>query len=228
MLTYHSDESLKQRAVEAAKRHRDQDMLLAGTYGTMNGAFRGCSVGCDAYDITGKLLEDGYHRITAEYFGFPEWLERLRDSIFEGLPNDERRDFHVRLKEAIPVGVDIEPVRHRLAIRRLRRLIEAQEQALAEQEGELKSVIEQVVVALRQVRRCHEAEIGQGQRSVGDWSAARSAAESAARSAWSAWSAASSAASAAESATESAASAARSAAWKREAADLIELLAQAG
>src|SRR5690606_5332993 len=119
MLTYHSDESLKQRAVEAAKRHRDQDMLLAGTYGRMDGTFRGCSVGCDAYDITGELLADGYHRITAEYFGFPEWLERLRDAIFEGLPNDERRDFHVRLKEAIPVGVDIEPVRHRLAIRRL-------------------------------------------------------------------------------------------------------------
>lgn len=185
-------------------------------------------------------------RITAEYFGFPEWLKMLRDAILGGLPDDERRDFHVRLKEAIPVGVDIEPVRHRLAIRRLDRLIEAQEQALAEQEGELKSAIEQVVAALHQVRRCHEAEIEQGQCSVGDWSTAWSTAWSAA---WlaarlaelAAWPGESSLARSAELAARSAAwsaepssarsaaeSAAESAAWKREAADLIELLAQAG
>jgi hypothetical protein len=211
MLSYHNDPSLKERAVAAAKRHRDADMLVTGTYGHMNGAFRGCSVGCDAYDITGRIIDDGYHAVTAAHFGFPEWLELLRDAIFEGLPNAERRDFHVQLKEAIPVGVDIEPVRHRLAIRRMNRLIDAQDKALTQANDDIKPAIEKVMIALHQVRRCHEAEIGKGHCGAEDWSAAWSAARSAARSA--AW---------------SAESAARSAAWKQEAADLIDLLRLTG
>ena len=157
--SYHSDPALKARAVEHAKRHRDQDMLLTGTYGKMNGAFRGCSVGCDAYDITGTIV-DAPHAITAEYFGFPVWLEHLRDVLFENLPDTERKDFHVRLKDAVPVGVDLEPVRHMLAIRRMDRLIAVQTEALSTNDGEVKAAIEQTIAALRQVRRCHGAEIG--------------------------------------------------------------------
>jgi len=236
VLTYHNDPALKERAVEAAKQHAEIDRLRAGTYGEMNKGFHGCSVGCDAYDITGHVVGIEPHAITSEYFGFPEWLEHLRDQIFEELPEDERNDFHVRLKAAVPVGVDLEPVRHKLAIRRLDRLIEAQMQVRG---GD---AADQVLSALRCVRSCHEAEIGQDRCNV-DWSAAESAARSAAESAesaaawsarsaarsaaWKAWSAAWSAARSARSARSAARSAAESAwsaAWKQEASDLIELL----
>lgn len=42
-LSYHNDPELKRRAVESAKHHRDADMLMAGTYGRMNGSFKGYS-----------------------------------------------------------------------------------------------------------------------------------------------------------------------------------------
>ena len=79
--SYHGKQSEKDEAIRNAQRHIDQDLLIAGTYGKKNGLFKGCSVGCDAYDITGKI-ENAPHAITAEHLGFPEWLEYLRDSIF--------------------------------------------------------------------------------------------------------------------------------------------------
>lgn len=51
MLSYNNDPEFKAQAVESAKRHLEQDMLIKGTYGKINGHFTGCSVGCDAFDI---------------------------------------------------------------------------------------------------------------------------------------------------------------------------------
>ena len=211
--TYHNDPEFKQRCVEAARHHAEIDRLRAGTYGKMNGVFHGCSVGCDAYDITGDVVNDNPHMTTAEYFGFPAWLEYLRDQIFEGLPYAERNQFHVRLKEAVPVGVDLEPVLHKLAVRRLDRLIETQTGVLQKARNGygLHDALRKVIAAMQQVRSCHEAEIRQGHCTVS-------------LSAWSVDAAARSARSAAESA-ESAAS--RSAAYRQEADDLIALLEDA-
>jgi len=206
-LTYHNSQELKDQAVADAKRHVELDMLRAGDYGQMNGQFHGCSVGCDAYEIKKEVVNHAPHVITSEYFGFPEWLEHLRDAIFEELPDEDKKDWHIRLKEAVPVGVDLEPVRHQLAIRRLNMLIDAQTQALESAiDGHgVKDVVKQVLAALQHVRVCHEAEIRQDHCMV-DWSAAESAVESAVESA--AWSA-------------------RSAAWKQEAEDLLDLLQEA-
>jgi hypothetical protein len=250
--SYHNDPAIKAFHVAQAKHHLAADMLVSGTYGEGNASnFRGCSIGCMAHDIDPS--RDDYHKLVAEHAGWPEWLARLNDSIFEGLPKGERETFHVDLREAIPVGVDLEPVLHKLALRRIDRLIELQTSALGKSGESVDDVIQETLAALIQVRRCHEAEIG---GNVCDWSAARSAAESAesaaesARSArWSAaesarsarWSAESarSARSAAESArsaewsaesaewSAAAASAEWSAAWKNEASDLLELLKQA-
>ena len=106
MKSYNNDPAFKKKAVEAAIRHRDMDMLMAGTYGkdTVHG-FKGCSVGCDAFDITGGIAGDP-HQTTGDYFGFPEWLERLRDSIFESLERADRLNWHVDIKQAIPIGMN--------------------------------------------------------------------------------------------------------------------------
>jgi hypothetical protein len=190
-LSYHSDPSVKARHVEMAKAHLKMDMLRAGTYGEGNGkSFKACSVGCFAHDINKK--RDDKHAVVAEDAGWPEWLVRLNDTLFEGLPEDERNDFHVALREAVPVGVDLEPVRHKLAIRRLMR-VRAIVEALPSAD-----YISAVIAAINGVLRLHEAESGGNVCTLDDWSAARSAAWAAARSAESA---------------ESAESAARSAAW---------------
>ena len=173
-LSYHNKPELKAKAVAMARHHRGDGMLLAGIYGfTEGGLFKGCSVGCDAYDILGYPELDSPHKITAEYFGFPEWLEHLRDILFENLTEEDSLHFHVDLKEAIPVGVDLEPVKHMLTIRRMDRLT-----YLLKADTEHDSP--EVIASLEIVKRCAEAEISGDEC---DWAEAAEAAISAAMSA---------------------------------------------
>ncbi|HEV2682616.1 MAG TPA: hypothetical protein VGV14_19095, partial [Rhodanobacter sp.] len=211
VLSYHNDPSIKAFHVAQAKHHYEADMLVSGTYGENEGAsFRGCSIGCMAHDID-PSADSNFHAIVANHAGWPEWLARLNDLIFEGLPAGERERFHVDLREAIPVGVDLEPVRHRLVLLRIDRLIAHQSANVGKNGEAIDTVIAGTLAALTQVRRCHEAEIGGNVCESAAWSAAESAAaesaaESAESAAWSAarsaaaWSAARSARSAAESA----------------------------
>jgi len=217
MDAFHNDPEIKQKYLARVRAHREADRLIQGT-GWEQG--RGCAVGCtlEAYDHARYPVE----------LGLPTWLAYLEDRIFEGLPADQAMAWPARFLEAIPVGADVEPVRHRLAMLRMDRLIALQTIVLesAGEEYGLRAVIAQTIDALGVVRSCHEAEAGQN---VCDWSAAWSAAESARSAAWSAaWSAAESAAwsaawsaarSAARSAAESAESAAESAAWSAESAE---------
>ncbi|MEG0966739.1 MAG: hypothetical protein RSG92_15325 [Pseudomonas sp.] len=206
-LSFNNDPALKALHVEQAERHAALDMLAAGTYGEGEGAaFRGCSVGCFAHDIAPD--SDDHHTVVAEARGLPEWLIRLQDSMFEGLPAADRAVFHVELARAIPVGVDLAPVPHLIAVDRIDRLIRAQQELRTRPLPEnVTAAIDQVIGALEIGRRAHEAAAGGNTCQL---ETARSAARSAAESAWSAWSAAESAAWAAESAARSAA---ESAAW---------------
>ncbi|SDW93886.1 hypothetical protein [Lysobacter enzymogenes] len=222
-LSFRGDAALKAEHVAQAEHHAAADMLMSGTYGEGSGAnFRGCSVGCFAHEINPDEYGN-WHETVAEARGLPEWLIRLQDSIFEGLGQDERAQFHVELAKRIPVGVDLEPVKHRIAVARIDRALATQRVALeAKHPHGVHEAVEQTIAALEVGRRAHEAAAG-GQ-SCDLWSA-RSAAESAARSAaWSAesaaWSAesAESAESAASAAWSAARSAARSAAWSAESA----------
>jgi hypothetical protein len=121
MLTYHDDETLRQSSIEKSQHHRDFDLLIAGTYCKLKKKkfLGGCSVGCDAFDITGVDVEEGYHEITSDFFGFPLWFERWRDRVFEGLPEPERYDFHPALKIAVPKGFDIDKIKYKMTIKRL-------------------------------------------------------------------------------------------------------------
>jgi hypothetical protein len=216
---FHNDPEFKSQLVAAAIEHRKSDDYIAGAYAEGNGRFRGCSVGCSLHDVQKlrgvKVVDHGDHELLAQTLGVPEWLCRLQDSIFEGLPDDKRSRWTERLYAAIPIGADLEPVKHKLAIRCLTRLADAQRKALetATDDHGLADAIKQVLAALDQVIACHRAEVGEVE-CVADWSAARSAASAAESAAWSA----------AESAWSAARSAALSAAWEQEADDLIELL----
>ena len=208
MKSFKNDPSLKKLHVEQAKKHYEQDMLIAGTYGETDAeVFRGCSVGCFAYEISGQT-DDNPHKIVADDRGLPEWLIHLQDRIFEGLPLEDRKKWHVQLAEAIPVGIDLEPVRHKLAIMRMDKLIALQQRNIG-----ASNIVQQTIDVLDIVRQCHEAELSKDSCNwaaavvAADWSAAESA-----ESAASAW-LASAAESAAWSAAAAASASARAAAW---------------
>jgi hypothetical protein len=235
---FHGDPAIKAKYIARVRQHRLAEHLTKGI-GWEPETQRGCAIGCclEAYDHSRYPIE----------LGLPEWLARLEDAIFEGLPIAEAQAWPEAFLEAIHPGADLELVRHKLALRRIDRLIALQQSNLGKHREEIDAVIQQTIAALMQVRRCHEAEIGGDTCDVSAaaesaaWSAvaARSAAESAA------WSAESAAWSAAESAAESAAwsaesaesaalaarsaawSAAESAAWTQEASDLLALLREA-
>jgi hypothetical protein len=218
MLTYNASAELKAEHVAHAEAHFAAEQLLSGTYGTeKNGKFYGCSVGCFAHDIAPDV-EDNRHEIVANHYALPEWLVRLQDSMFEGLPQEDRGTFHVELAKRIPLGADLTPVPHWIAIARIDRMLETQRKVLeAKHPQQVHDAIAQVISALEIGRRAHEAAAGGNVCELpAAESAARSAesAESAAESAaWSAWSARS---------AESAESAAWSAAWSARSAKSAE------
>jgi len=178
---FHGDPAIKAKYLARVQAHAAADRLIQGT-GWEEG--KGCAIGCtlEAYDHTRYPIE----------LGLPEWLARLEDSIFEGFPKDEAMVWPESFLEAIHPGADLEPVRHKLAMRRIDRLTELQRGNLGEHGEASDSVIHQTLSALEQVRRCHEAEAGGNVCDVpaawsAAWSAAESAAWSAARSAEIAW-----------------------------------------
>ncbi len=112
MLTFTNTIETKEQAVANAKRHREQDMLIAGTYGEGRGkSFRGCSVGCTYKPFEGKVKASSLHALSEPVHGIPEWLTRVRDRIFEGLPDEDRKNWHVDFNEAIPIGVDLDKIK---------------------------------------------------------------------------------------------------------------------
>ena len=108
MLAYTDTIETKEQAVTNAKLHREQDMLIRGSYGEERHGeeFRGSSVGC-TYTPFAKKGHPGLHKLSESVHGIPEELTRLRDYLYEGLPNNRYRDWHVEFTEAIPVGADL-------------------------------------------------------------------------------------------------------------------------
>jgi len=207
MLSYLNNTKLKRDFVKEIKWHQDQDKTIKGTYqeGT-NGDFKGCAVGCSIHSLNrlnGTKFETSKHKVYETALGIPEWLARLEDDIFEGLPTEEALKWPLRFSKAIPVGVDLEPVKWQFCAYLMKENIDRV--LKLDISDELK---EQVVSAIRGVLSLHEEAIKTGRwDGPAAWSAAESAAESAA------WSAAESARSAARSARPAAWSAAESAAW---------------
>ncbi len=196
--TYKGDIELKKYMVKEAVAHRKSDELVKGTYGDISaGAWKGCAVGCAIKSLNAKLGTNhstADHSFLEEQSLYPEWLARLQDTLFEGLPEKESQQWPERFTKAIPVGVsfkDLEPIRWKFCALILKENIERV--LTLNIKDELKK---QVVDAIQGVLTLHENALTTG---VWDESAARSAA----RSAW---------------------SAAESAAYIKYAAELIRLL----
>ncbi len=205
-LSYHNDATLKKDMVEEMAIHKKQDAFIKGTYGHMNGQFKGCAVGCGIHSLNVRrnlgIEAFGDHAAYSKALGIPEWLARLEDTLFENLPKKEANNFPLDFVKAMPIGVDLEPVKWRFCALILKENIERV--LTLKIKDDLK---QQVVESIQGVLKLHETAIDTGKW---DESAAGSAARSDARSA--VWSAAESAARSAESAARSAESAAGDAA----------------
>ena len=207
LISYKNDPKLKKMLVTEIRKHRKADQIIRGTYGTgSNGDWKGCAVGCSIHSLNKKLGKDlptNDHTVYETELGIPEWLARLEDILFENLPQEEAVLWPEQFAQAIPVGVNLEPIKWHFCSFLLKENIE---RVLTLDIGE--SLKTQVVDTIRGVLAVHEEAI-----ETGNWNESVAAA----------WAAESAAKSAAESA-KSAAWAAKSAAYQRYAKELIRLL----
>ena len=169
LLSFFGKPELKQKYVDRLQEHRRLENLRQ-KIGWEGG--KGCAIGCtlEAYDYSLFPIK----------LGLPEWLARLIDTTFEGLPKGEAEQFAEDVLQAIPVGVDIEPVRHKTAIRRLTRLLDIIPKS---DEGYYQEVIDAIELVIQYHRNPTESAESaySAARSAGEsaWLAARSAGESA-------------------------------------------------
>ena len=183
MLSYHNDPKIKAKYIKRFEAHRKADEVIQGKGFTPDG--KGCFIGC--------TLNNYDHEQFEKELGWPVWLAHLADKIFEGIPEDEAPQFGTDLLAAVPVGVDLEPVKHLIAIKRMERLKLSVPESKEPYYNEVMQAIDDVIAYHREP---HDEAARSAARSASE-SAARSASESAAWSAaaWSAaWSAAESAA----------------------------------
>ena len=206
----------KPQLLEEIEKHRKADQILQGTYGKENGKWRGCAVGCSIHSINLKLNKDyktSDHSVYETELGIPEWLARVEDTIFEGLPVEKAVLWPERFTKAIPVGVtdiQLERVKWQFTSALMQENIERVKKLKISKELKQK-----VVEAIKLAQSLNENSTEEERSAAGSaaWSAGSAAGSAARSAAWSARSAAWSAGSAAGSAARSARSAAGSAAW---------------
>ena len=99
MKAFHGKQSIKDEYMNRLKDHRERDEIVKGHY--WQGG-KGCAVGC--------TIHGNNHKSYEEELGIPVVLARLEDSIFEGLFNEEAKEFPLDFLSAINVGADLSPV----------------------------------------------------------------------------------------------------------------------
>jgi len=165
-LSFQGRPEVKEFYLTRARAHRQADEILKGQYWADG---KGCAVGC--------LIHGDRHEELARELGIPVPMAYLIDLLFEGQPNDTAKDFPVRFVEAIPVGVDLEPVMDRFFLA----LLSDPEQ------GVLLSANDAVREPIEAVIKLYRRQVEGDPPSRDEWSAADSAADSAAnRAAYSA------------------------------------------
>jgi hypothetical protein len=195
MLTKNTDQLRQQVAAHVAA-----DSIAQGCYWDEYRK-RGCFIGCLAHSDDPEINEQTY--------GLPVMVQRIAESIFESLPDDEAKAFFATLPDAVGCdGKDLSKVGWQFLAAELR--------ALPEQPDEVQVVIDPVIAGMDLLASGQELADADA-RAVAAWAAW--APEAAARAADSAAYAAYAAADAARAAAAWAARAARAAADAAYAAD---------
>src|SRR6266516_1778864 len=106
MKAYLDNQKLKTDFLTEITKHEKADQIIQGTYGEGEGdSWRGCAVGCSIHSLNrlqGKDFSTSSHKVYETELGIPEWLARLEDRIFEGLPKADAMEWPRRFAQAIP------------------------------------------------------------------------------------------------------------------------------
>src|ERR1700692_4227756 len=97
---YHNDPAIKEVLINQLQAHYDADEIIKGTY-WQDG--KGCSVGCSIHSSDHSLYE--------KELGLPEWIARVEDRIFEGLPNHLAKEWPLRFSKAVKIGSNIDKIK---------------------------------------------------------------------------------------------------------------------
>jgi hypothetical protein len=107
MLAYHNDPAIKFKLLADLQAHADADHIVKGQYWD-NG--KGCAVGCTLQSMNSANDDYDQHVEYETLLGIPRMLARLEDTIFEGLPNVEAKQWPMRFAAAIAPGADLSRV----------------------------------------------------------------------------------------------------------------------
>jgi hypothetical protein len=159
ILSYHNDNNLKKLVITEMKNHQKEDKFIKGSYGFYEGGeFKGCAVAC-AVNSVNKILGKDYdtksHGALQETLGIPGWLSKIQETFFECLPWGECDKFAIDFLEAIPVGVDLEPIRWKICTLLLKEGIEI----LQDKENLIQDIKEEALEALRHSLMLYEGAI---------------------------------------------------------------------
>jgi hypothetical protein len=100
----------KTQFVAELKKHQKADRFLQGTYWN-NEANRGCAVGCGIKSINElkqKRFGANNHEALSESLGWPLWLVRLEDRIFENVSVKRSKTWPVEVAGAIKSGANLD------------------------------------------------------------------------------------------------------------------------
>ena len=97
MKAYHNDSKIKTKYVNRVKAHAKADQLVKGQYWKDG---KGCAVGC--------TVHSGDHKSYETELGIPQWMAKLEDRIFEGLPNKRAMTWPIEFLQAIKPGMDLQ------------------------------------------------------------------------------------------------------------------------
>jgi hypothetical protein len=99
MKAFHNDQKVKDKYLLRVREHRLADEIVKGKYWEDG---KGCAVGCTIHGSNHKSYETE--------LGIPEWLARVEDVIFEGLPNERAKEWPEQFLNAICPGADLSTV----------------------------------------------------------------------------------------------------------------------
>lgn len=99
LLSFHGREEIKAAHLAQLQAHYAADEIVQGVYWERG---KGCDTGCS--------FHSGDHRQWEKQLGIPIIIGRLRDKIFEGIPNADAKEFPLLISGATPVGKNLRPV----------------------------------------------------------------------------------------------------------------------
>ena len=148
MLAFHGKQEIKDAYLAKVKAHELDDEITKGRYWEKG---KGCAVGC--------TIHGNNHYSYELELGIPAAIARLKDSIFEELPNNIAKGFPLRFLEAIPVGADLSMVVPKMMLWLL----------IDENHGAIRHGSEKGKIAIQAVADLYIRKIAGGIVTVSEW-----------------------------------------------------------